>query len=106
MNSIAAMTDQMTKLYVFVDDYLKEPPAQAAWRRSNNAAPAFPDAEVVAPDCNLWQRFVDCNLSWQGTVEYAQDATLQQDAALQLVSRRLLACLGNPRLGFSKERAG
>ena len=37
----------MTQLYVFVDDYLKEHPAQAAWRRSNNDAPAFTDAEVI-----------------------------------------------------------
>lgn len=48
MNSIApSIVDQMTKLYVFVDDYLKEHPAQAAWRRSNNNAPAFTDAEVI-----------------------------------------------------------
>jgi hypothetical protein len=49
MNSIApSITDQMTQIYVFVDDYLKEHPAQAAWRRSNNDAPAFTDAEVIA----------------------------------------------------------
>jgi len=53
MNSIAlsitdqTITDQMTQLYVFVDDYLKAHPAQAAWRRSNNAAPIFTDAEVL-----------------------------------------------------------
>jgi len=48
MNSIApSIIDQMTQLYVFVDDYLKEHPAQAAWRRSNNDAPAFTDAEVL-----------------------------------------------------------
>lgn len=38
---------QMTTLYVFVDDYLKAHPAQAAWRRSNNGAPAFTAAEVL-----------------------------------------------------------
>lgn len=37
----------MTQIYVFVDDYFKEHPAQAAWRRSNNDAPAFTDAEVI-----------------------------------------------------------
>lgn len=37
----------MTQLYVFVDNYLKEHPAQAAWRRSNNNAPDFTDAEVI-----------------------------------------------------------
>ena len=37
----------MTQLYVFVDDYLKEHPAQAAWRSSNNDAPSFTDAEVI-----------------------------------------------------------
>jgi len=48
MNSIApSVAQQMTRIYVFVDDYLKEHPAQAAWRRSNNDAPAFSDAEVL-----------------------------------------------------------
>ncbi len=48
MNSIApSVADQMTQIYVFVDDYLKAYPMQAAWRRSNNAAPAFTDAEVI-----------------------------------------------------------
>jgi hypothetical protein len=48
MNSIApSVVHQMTSLYVFVDNYLKEHPAQAAWRRSNNDAPEFTDAEVI-----------------------------------------------------------
>ena len=48
MNSIAPpVADQMVRIYVFVDDYLKAHPAQAAWRRSPNAAPAFTDAEVI-----------------------------------------------------------
>ena len=48
MNSIApSIADQMTQIYVFVDDYLKAHPAQAAWRRSNNDTPAFTDAEVI-----------------------------------------------------------
>ena len=48
MNSIApSVVHQMTQLYVFVDNYLKEHPAQAAWRRSNNDAPDFTDAEVI-----------------------------------------------------------
>ena len=48
MPSIApSISDQMTQIYVFVDDFLKRHPAQAAWRRSNNDAPAFTDAEVL-----------------------------------------------------------
>lgn len=48
MNSIApSITDQMTQIYVFVDDHLKSNPTQAAWRRSNNDAPPFTDAEVI-----------------------------------------------------------
>ena len=48
MNSIApSIAHQMTQIYVFVDNYLKEHPQQAAWRRSNNDAPAFSDAEVI-----------------------------------------------------------
>lgn len=52
MQSIASsqplsITDQMTQIYVFIDDYLKKHPGQAAWRRSNNDAPTFTDAEVL-----------------------------------------------------------
>jgi transposase len=38
---------QMTESYCFVDDYLKAHPELALWRRSNNAEPAFTDAEVI-----------------------------------------------------------
>ena len=44
---MASITDQMTFLYCFCDDFLKAHPAQAAWRRSNHRAPRFTDAEVV-----------------------------------------------------------
>jgi hypothetical protein len=44
---VPSIEDQMTQIYVFVDDYLKAHPAQAKWRRSNNALPAFTDAEVI-----------------------------------------------------------
>jgi len=48
VNSIApSIAHQMTQIYVFVDDYLKEHPKQAAWRRSHNEAPTFTDAEVI-----------------------------------------------------------
>jgi hypothetical protein len=52
MHSIApsvapSVTDQMTTLYTFVDDFLKANPGQAQWRRSPNNAPAFTDAEVI-----------------------------------------------------------
>jgi transposase len=44
---MASITDQMTLLYCFVDDFLKAHPGQATWRRSNHKAPAFTDAEVI-----------------------------------------------------------
>ena len=48
MNSTApSISEQMTQIYVFVDDYLKAYPTQVAWRRSSNDAPAFTDAEVM-----------------------------------------------------------
>lgn len=48
MHSIApSVIEQMTHLYVFVDDYLNAHPGQAQWRNSPNAAPAFTDAEVL-----------------------------------------------------------
>jgi IS5 family transposase len=44
---MASIADQLTTLYVFVDDYLKTHPRQAAWRRSPNHQPRFTDAEVL-----------------------------------------------------------
>lgn len=44
---MASIVDQLTVLYVFVDDYIQAHPTQAAWRRSPNDAPAFTDAEVL-----------------------------------------------------------
>jgi len=42
-----SILDQMTALYVFVDDYLKAHPLSTQWRRSNHGRPAFTDAEVI-----------------------------------------------------------
>jgi len=39
--------EQMTAIYIFVDDWLKSAPTVAHWRRSNNDHPAFTDAEVI-----------------------------------------------------------
>ena len=44
---MSSLLDQLTALYVFVDDFLKAHPAQAHWRRSPNGTPAFSDAEVL-----------------------------------------------------------
>ena len=44
---MATITDQMTEIYVFTDDYCKAHPALAAWRRSNNTEPEFMDPEVI-----------------------------------------------------------
>lgn len=44
---MASIVEQMTAVYVFVDDYLKAHPAQAQWRRSHHHDPAFTDAEVI-----------------------------------------------------------
>src|SRR5262245_66674744 len=42
-----SIDDQITEIYVFVDDYLKQRPALARWRESNNNHPAFSDAEAL-----------------------------------------------------------
>jgi hypothetical protein len=39
--------DQMTTVYVFVDDWLKAHPDSAHWRTSPNSSPAFTDAEAL-----------------------------------------------------------
>lgn len=42
-----SINDQLTEIYVFIDDHLKQHPEKAQWRDSNNAEPAFSDAEVL-----------------------------------------------------------
>jgi hypothetical protein len=42
-----SIDDQITEIYVFVDDFLKQHPALAQWRESNNNQPAFSDAEAL-----------------------------------------------------------
>jgi len=42
-----SLDDQLTEIYVFVDDYLKQHPSLAPWRESNNHQPAFSDAEAL-----------------------------------------------------------
>lgn len=44
---MANIAEIATVLYVTVDEYLKAHPTISAWRRSNNAHPAFTDAEVL-----------------------------------------------------------
>ena len=39
--------DQMTRIYVFVSDYLQTHKKLAEWRESNNNEPAFSDGEVI-----------------------------------------------------------
>ena len=43
----ASVDDHMTKIYCFVDDFLKTHPGLAHWRRSPHAHPQFSDAEVL-----------------------------------------------------------
>src|SRR5262249_44756438 len=42
-----SIIDHLTEIYVFIDDHLKQHPEKAQWRQSNNAEPAFSDAEVL-----------------------------------------------------------
>ena len=44
---MASIEDQMTAVYVFVDDSLKAHPQYAGFRTSPNRNPAFSDAEVI-----------------------------------------------------------
>lgn len=44
---MATIEQQLTEIYVFIDDYLKAHPELADWRRSPHAHPAFTDAEVI-----------------------------------------------------------
>src|SRR5437660_831245 len=45
--TMASIVEQMTAVYVFVDDYLEAHPSHAHWRRSPHAEPSFTDAEVL-----------------------------------------------------------
>jgi hypothetical protein len=42
-----SIEDQLTQLYVFVDDFCRSRPDLAAWRHSPHQQPAFADAEVL-----------------------------------------------------------
>ena len=44
---MSSIVDSLTEIYVFIADFLTAHPDQAQWRRSNNANPAFTDAEVL-----------------------------------------------------------
>lgn len=44
---MSSIVDQLTELYVFVDDFLTAHPSLAHWRRSPREEPAFTDAEVL-----------------------------------------------------------
>jgi hypothetical protein len=44
---MSSIVDQLTALYVFVDDFLLTRSALAHWRRSPHRSPAFADAEVL-----------------------------------------------------------
>jgi hypothetical protein len=45
--TMASIVDQMTAVYVFVDDYLQAHPHATQWRRANHCHPRFSDAEVI-----------------------------------------------------------
>src|SRR3954449_9930966 len=44
---MSSIIDQLTELYVFVDDFLTAHPVLAQWRQSPPAPPAFTDSEVL-----------------------------------------------------------
>lgn len=45
---MCSIEEQVTTVYVRIDDYLKAHPHATQWRRANHAHPAFTDAEVLA----------------------------------------------------------
>src|SRR4030095_12224615 len=42
-----SIIDQLTEIYAFIDDHLKQHPEKTQWRGSHNAEPACSDTEVV-----------------------------------------------------------
>jgi hypothetical protein len=50
---MSSIVDQLTALYVFVDDFLTTHPELAHWRQSPHAAPALTDSEGLT--LALWQ---------------------------------------------------
>jgi hypothetical protein len=44
---MSSIVDQLTELYVFIDDFLTARPALAHWRHSPHNQPTFTDAEVL-----------------------------------------------------------
>jgi transposase len=45
--SMTTISDQLTEIYVVIDDFLKAHPALLKWRRSPHHSPALTDAEVL-----------------------------------------------------------
>lgn len=45
---MSSILDQLTELYVFVDDFLSTHPALLHWRHSPHGSPLFTDSEVLA----------------------------------------------------------
>lgn len=53
-----SINDQLTEIYCFVDDTLKNRPQFANWRESNNNAPKLTDAEIIT--IALMQGYFGC----------------------------------------------
>jgi transposase len=45
--AMASIVDQLTAVYVFVDDYFQAHPKATQWRCANHCHPTFSDAEVI-----------------------------------------------------------
>lgn len=54
-----SILDQMTEIYVFIDDFLKAHPSLSNWRSSPNSSPRFSDAEVLT--IALMQGCIGCD---------------------------------------------
>jgi transposase len=53
-----SVVDQLTEIYFWIDNLLKDHPQWAQWRQSNNSRPQFTDAEVVT--IALMQGYFGC----------------------------------------------
>jgi transposase len=61
-----SINDQLSAVYCFVDDYLKNHPDLEHWRTSNHGAPKFTDAEVIT--IALMQGYFGC-ATWSQTYQ-------------------------------------
>jgi mRNA-degrading endonuclease YafQ of YafQ-DinJ toxin-antitoxin module len=88
-DQMPSIIEQLTEINVFINDHLKQHPEKAQWRGSNNAEPAFSDAEVLT--IGLSQSALGVH-SLKETYQKIRDNHLSPLAILVIAARSYKTC--------------